>query len=168
MLNFNLNANSFYAYMRQMQSQHKEIGKDKADESRKHFFIGELEDFYKGLKSLVLFPALVVEGFQISLSDDEQQTKYRESAFCVVFDYEQHSDYEQQIDCFSKSEDIGLEILRRMAEDASESVCPINITEVSGVPILNETDRYAGVRFSFSLSNANVTEIDDNQWIIDN
>lgn len=164
MNNFNLNANSFYAYLRQLANQHKDIGKDKANENRKHFFIGELEDFYKGLKSVVLFPALVVEGFQISLSDDEQQTKYRESAFCVVFDYEQHSDYEQQIDCFSKSEDVGLEILRRMSEDAFEAVCPIKITDVSGVQILNETDRYAGVRFSFSLSNANVTEIDDDVW----
>jgi len=164
MNNFNLNANSFYAYMRQLAAQHKEITSPNEELNRKHFFIGELEDFYKGLKSVVEFPALVVEGFQISLSDDEQQTKYRESAFCVVFDYEAHSDYEQQIDCYSKSEDIGLEILRRMSEDASESVCPIRITDVSGVQVLNETDRYAGVRFSFSLSNANVTEIDDEVW----
>ena len=163
MINFNLNANNFYSYMRQLATRHKGIGKDKPEENRKHFFIGELEDFYMGLRSVVLFPALVVEGFQINPSDD-QETWYRESAFTVIFDYDDHDNYAQQTDCFSKSEDIGREILRRIAADGDESVCPIRINNIAGVQVLNESDRYAGIRFSFSINNANATEINEDVW----
>ena len=164
MINFNLNATNFYSYMREIASKHKLIGKDSEEKNRKHFFIGELEDFYKGLNSVVEFPALVVEGFKLNLSDEEQSTKYRESAFTVVFDYKDHDNYEQQTTCFSNSEDIGLEILRKMNEDACETICPIGISDISGVQIINTKDKYAGIRFSFTLFNANVTEINNLIW----
>ena len=164
MNNFNLNANSFYAYMRTLAAQHREIGVDNQEDNRKHFFVGELEDFYKGLCSVVKFPALVVEGFQINLSDNEQDTVYRESAFVVVFSYNDHQNTDQETDCYSKSEDVGREILRRMAYDGDDAICPIRISNIQGVQVLNETNKYAGIRFSFTLSNANVTEINTKVW----
>ena len=165
MLNFNLNANSFYAYMRGLAAKHKEIGPDKEGENKKHFFIGELEDFYKGLRSVVEFPALVVEGFQVSLPSEDQSLKERESAFVVVYGYEDHKNTDQETDCFSKSEDVGLEILRRMMQDGDEASCSIRISNITGVQILNETNKYAGVRFSFTLSNGNRTGIDKKMWL---
>jgi len=149
--------------MRQLAASHTAIGNDNSVENRKHFFIGEMEDFYKGLRSVVEFPALVVEGFQLNL-DEWQETLYRESAFTVVFDYNDHDNSAQQTDCFSQSEDIGREILRRIAADGDESLCPIRINNIAGVQVLNETDRYAGIRFSFSIYSANVTDINEDAW----
>lgn len=164
-MNFNLNANTYYAYMRQIASQHKEIGADIPNENRNHFFIGELQDFYNGLRSRVLFPALVVEGFSLNLLDN-QEALYRESAFTVTFPYEQEDNYDQQTECFSKSEDIGKEILRKMLLDAENANCPISISDIAGTMILNNTERYAGIRFSFTLVNANTNTINKSKWNI--
>ena len=161
MTNFNLNANTYYAYMRTLAAKHKDIGPD--TKNSKRFFQGELEDFCNGLRSDVVFPALVVEGFKINLTDN-QETKYRESAFAVVYNYDEHGSIPQQTEGFSNSEDIGSEILRRMMEDGDEADCIIRIEDISGILILNETKRYCAVRFSFTLHNGNDTEIDTDKW----
>jgi hypothetical protein len=51
-----------------------------------------------------------------------------------------------------------------MAYDGDEAICPIRISNIQGVQVLNETNKYAGIRFSFTLSNANRTEINNNVW----
>jgi hypothetical protein len=151
--------------MRQLASEHKDIGEDNPKENRKHFFQGELEEFYKGLRSVVEFPALVVEGFKLDFRN-VFDFKNRESAFTVVYAYKDHEAYEQITEAFSNSEDVGLEILRRMLEDAQEVDCQIRIDDISGIQIQNEKEKYCGIRFSFTLYNGNDTDINPDKWNI--
>jgi hypothetical protein len=151
MNNFNLNANAYYAYMRAIAAENENIGADNPAKNLQHFYQGELEEFYKGLRSKVEFPALVVEGFSLHLSFEHPSLKHRESAFTVIYPYSDDDDYRQITECFSKSENVGLEILRKMATDGANVPCQIRIEDISGVQVLNERDRYAGIRFSFSV-----------------
>ena len=159
--NFNLNANNFYAYMQSLAQQHKDILHTEAD---KHFFIGELEEFYLGLRSKVNFPALVVEGFNLYVSVHSKTEKGRKSSFTVVFAYDQDNDYEAIIECYSHSEDVGLEILRRMDADGEELSCQVRVEDIEGLQIINDQDRYAGIRFDFVLVSYNNPDIQSDKW----
>jgi hypothetical protein len=89
----------------------------------------------------------------------------RRPIYKIVFAYDEHDSSAQQIDCLSYSEDIGLEILRRMSVDGDAAPCPIRINDINGIPIINETDRYAGIRFNFTMQNANPTKPNSNVWV---
>jgi hypothetical protein len=153
MNNFNRNASTYYAYMRKLAAENENIGADDTAKNLQHFYQGELEEFYTGLRSKVEFPAFVVEGFRLHLSFEHPALKYRESAFTVIYPYSEDDDYLQITECFAKSENVGIEILRQMTTDGANVPCQIRIEDISGVQALNERDRYAGIRFSFTIYN---------------
>lgn len=162
-INFNDNAGSFYAFMREIAENHVDI--KHVDNKDKHFYRGELEEFFVGLRSKVKFPALVVEGFELNYSEQNPITKHRESAFTVVFSYKNRDDYDAITDCFSKSEIIGDEILNMMAKLGKDLPCQVRIENIHGVQIINENEKYAGVRFSFVLKKLHNTSINKMQWL---
>lgn len=163
MLNYNNNAGLFYAFMREMAEKHNDI--KHVDNKDKHFFRGELEEFYVGLRSKVRFPALIVEGFELNYSDDSQTLKYRESAFTVAYSYQNEDDYDAITECYANSEITGEEILNKMKSAGLELQCQIRIENIHGVQIINETEKYAGVRFSFSLKKLHPATVNAEKWL---
>ena len=162
MINFNDNAGCFYAFMRGIAEPHADILHSNKE---KHFFIGELEEFFMGLRSKVRFPALVVEGFELNYSDEKPIIKHRESAFTVIYAYTQKDDYNAITDCYSKSEIIGEEIINKIRQEGMDLPCQVRIENIHGLEIINENEKYAGVRFSFTLRKIHTTKINANKWL---
>lgn len=159
-INFNNSIASYYQYMQQLAQEHVDIQDSKEDT---HFFKGELEDFYMGLRSIVKFPALMVEGFRLNISIPQEKFN-RNTAFIVVLDYADNEDKNQITTCYTKSEEIGLEILRKMYTDATALRCKIDINDIDCVQVINESERYAGIRFDFILESFFITDIDPTKW----
>ncbi|MFA5659265.1 MAG: hypothetical protein WC900_08270 [Oscillospiraceae bacterium] len=162
-INFNDNAGLFYAFMRKIAETHADI--QHVDEKNKHFYRGELEEFFMGLRTKVKFPALVVEGFELNYSENQNTFKHRESAFTVIFSYANKDDYEAITDCFSRSEEIGDEIINYMKAYGKKLACQVRIKNVNALQIQNETEKYAGVRFSFSVEKLHKTSTTASKWL---
>lgn len=161
-INFNDHAGNYYAFMREIAENHVDI---KHSDTNKHFYRGELEEFFLSLRNKVKFPALVVEGFELNYTETNPIVKYRESAFTVIFDYRKRDDFDAITDCFSKSEIIGEEILNQIKTYGKNLACQVLIENIHAVELLNETELYAGVRFSFSLKKIHQTKIDSTKWL---
>lgn len=76
-----MTSGQYYQYLESLATQHVDIQHSSVE---KHFFRGELEEFYMDLRNKVKFPALVAESFELSFSND---TKMRETSFIVACAY---------------------------------------------------------------------------------
>jgi len=135
----------YYQYMESMATNHKAI---KHRDNKKHYFRGELEEFYMDLRNKVNFPALIAESFEISF-DDEKKT--RETSFIVACDYKESKNWSKIYGATGTCESIGDEILRRMMTDSDNGDICANIEPISAVPLLNEQHLYAGMRYTIRV-----------------
>lgn len=139
----------YTTYMRSLATQHRELHHTTEE---KHFFRGELEEFWKQFRSDVCFPCLIVEGSDNEYSGSEHNlTKKRNTSFIVADKYDQHDDYNTIQLKMSRCEEIAEQIMGRILTD--EDNCPFQSVEVeslTGQYLQNEANRYVGYRMSFS------------------
>jgi len=135
-----------------------------------HYFRGELEEFYTGLRNRVNFPALIQEGSEIHFTSDQACNSFKErgSSFMIVQDYQDDNDYDAIYAAFDLCETIGDEIIRRINRDKYDPACMIIkdflLEDVSAVQIQNMRERYVGVRYTISHKTPFWHEPNPTQW----
>jgi len=159
MSNINNTPANYYGYMKTLAERHDLI---KHTENEKHFFRGELEEFYIGLKNKVNFPAMIAEGFTLNYGDNLQR-KERESSFIIAEKYTEQKDYGDIDRAFNLCEIIGEEIIRRLLEDEEFNDCA-TFEAVSAVQIINEMEKYVGIRFTITANSPFFEDINPEMW----
>jgi hypothetical protein len=155
----NDNPLQFYSYMEQLAVNHKDI---KHHEKEKHYFRGELEEFYMGFRNEVHFPALIAEGYEL---EHDKERKSREFSFIVVKDYNENNDYNSIDAANDMCEMITEDILRRIIFDIDEHNLNYIFEYGNGVQIQNEDKRYVGMRYTAVLKSCFNEDIDETKWI---
>lgn len=139
----------YTAYMRSLATRHRELHHTTTE---KHFFRGELEEFWKQFRSEVCFPCLMVEGSDNEYSGREHNlTKKRNTSFIVADSYDQHDDYDEIQLKMSRCEEIAEQIMGRIIMDEDATIFQkVEIESITGQYLQNTTNRYVGYRISFS------------------
>lgn len=142
----------FTALMSSLASAHRDL-RHRTDE--KHFFRGEVEEFFRQFRSDVNFPCLILEGSELDYSGSEYNVvKTRHGAFIVADTYALKDEYDTIQQKMSECERIGEEFVGKMlqlAEEGNAIVAGLDINSVSAVYMQNQTNRYAGCRFEFDI-----------------
>jgi len=149
----------YYSYLASLAEKHVQI---QHSESSKHYFRGELEEFYMDLRNKVRFPALIAESYDLSYTDDGEKT--RETSFIVATNYSESKNWNQIYAATNLCENIGEDILRRMLADEEGGEICAAISLVSATPLLNEMYLYAGVRFTISVNSVFDDAVDAEKW----
>lgn len=155
-----MTSQQYYQYIEGLARSHRLVAHTPA---RKHFFRGELEEFYMDLRNRVKFPAVVAESFELSW-DEDAEFKRRETSFIIAAAYNESKNWDNIHTAFDLCERIGDEFLRRMMEDAADGSLCAAIVPVSAVPVLNEQHLYAGIRYTITVKTPFDTEPDTDMW----
>ncbi len=156
-----MTAHQYYQYLEDLAASHVLISHVPGDGNGKHFFRGELEEFYMDLRNKVKFPALIAEGFELSYDDG---TVKRETSFIVASDYKESKNWDNIYAAMTLCERIGNEVLRRMLGDNDNGDLCANIEPVSAVPLLDEQHLYAGIRYTIVVETAFDYNVDKAKW----
>lgn len=130
-------------------------------DTEKHYFRGELEEFYTDLRNKVRFPAVVAESWEISFPDDH---KDRETSFIIASAYKESKNWQHIYAALDLCERIGDEFLRRIMADASNGAICADVELLAAVPMLDEQHLYAGVRYTIRLSTPFNPNPDESEW----
>lgn len=123
----------------------------------KHFFRGELEEFYNKLRSDVKFPCMILEGSEIDyIGQTYNLAKVRHCAFMIVDNIEKMRDYEEIQVRMSKCEKIGEQIMGRIIQEAGkpETGSPfaqLVVSDMSAEYWHNEVQKYVAFRMKFTV-----------------
>lgn len=156
-----MNAETYYHYIENLSERHTLVQHSPSGE--KHFFRGELEEFFMDLRNKVSFPAIIAESFEIRY-DSEEETKTRETSFIVATTYKESKNWSKINEALSLCERIGDEFLRRMMDDAENGGVCANFVPVSAVPMLNEQHLYAGIRYTIDVHSPFDSEPNPDMW----
>lgn len=148
----------YYTYIESLAEKHVQI---QHSDTSKHFFRGELEEFYMDLRNKVRFPALIAESYELTY---DESNKTRETSFIVATNYQESKNWAQIYAATNLCENIGEDILRRMLSDEEGGEICAAISLVSATPLLNEMYLYAGVRFTISVNSVFDDDIDEGKW----
>ena len=122
----------------------------------KHFFRGELEEFYNKLRSDVKFPCMILEGSEIDYEGQTYNlTKLRHCAFMIVDNIEKMRDYDEIQSQMAKCERIGEQVMGRIIKEAGDAragspFSRLLITDMSAEYWHNETQKYVAFRMKFT------------------
>ena len=140
----------YTTYMRSLAERHTSLHHTTEE---KHFFRGELEEFWDQFRSVVNFPCLVTERSDNEYSGQiSQMVKKRTTTFMVVDTYDQHDDYDDIILKMSNCETIAEEILGRMIVDEDSPFFSIDTNDIRGEYLQNEQDRYVGYLIALTFT----------------
>lgn len=156
-----MTVHQYYQYLESLAEHHVFINHVPDDSNGKHFFRGELEEFYMDLRNKVKFPALIAEGFELTYDDDKMK---RETSFIIASDYKETKNWDNIYAVMTLCERIGNEVLRRMISDNDNGDICANIYPITAVPLLNEQHLYAGIRYTISVESAFDSDVDETQW----
>lgn len=157
-----MNAETYYNYIENLSEKHTLVQHSPTGE--KHFFRGELEEFFMDLRNKVTFPAIIAESFEIRYGGDEGDTKTRETSFIVAASYRESKNWDKINEKLELCERIGDEFLRRMMDDAENGGVCANFVPVSAVPMLNEQHLYAGIRYTIDVHSPFDSEPNPDMW----
>lgn len=139
-------------YFCELASRHKNIGHSP---EKKHFFRGELHEFFDGFRSKMNYPAVVMESSLIDVRGDMQQRLIRTLAFIVVKGH-QRDDWAEVSSVLSECETIGLQLIGKLREDMAcgshPGVSLARLEDVHAGPIAKTEMKYVGCRFEFTVS----------------
>ena len=144
---------NIYGYLRELVS---EIGYFRQSMTENHFFRADIDEeqgeFYEALKNKVRYPAFVAESFGNTYTKTEKGIfKERMMAFSIVEGTRTDNDYNELDTINDRVEPIGDEIMRRLIDACREARCPIEIDETEATQIRNTQERYAVMRWSFTM-----------------
>ena len=80
-----MTSSSYYNHIEHLARTHKLVAHTDRD---KHFFRGELEEFYMDLRNRVKFPAVIAESFELTW-DEDAEFKQRETSFIIAANYKE-------------------------------------------------------------------------------
>ena len=143
----------YTAYMRHLAERHRSL---RHNPDEKHFFRGELQEFWQQFRSEVCFPCLIAESSDNEYSGSQHNpSKRRNTSFIVADRYNQHDDYNEIQLKMSMCEEVAEQIVGRMIRDM-ENETPgtpfvnLDFDSLQGQYLQNEANRYVGYRISFS------------------
>ncbi len=151
----------FYGYLEGLAEKHTLVRHNQGSPAEKHYFRGELEEFYMDLRNRVKFPAVVAESFELQFYEGK---KVRESSFIIVTNYGESKNWDDIDGAFRLCERIGDEFMRRISYDDEEGDLCANVAFESAVPVLNEQHLYAGIRYTFTVEQDFDDGVDENMW----
>lgn len=155
-----MNVNDYYHYIEGLAARHSLVAHSP---HKKHYFRGELEEFYMDLRNRVNFPAVVAESFELHW-EDAGDFKVRETSFIIAADYKESKNWDAIARAMALCERIGDEFLARMMQDSTDGNLCAAIEPVSAVPLLNEQHLYAGIRYTINVKTPFATEANPDMW----
>jgi hypothetical protein len=147
----------YYDLMEELAREHTEV--QHTDDER-HYFRRELEEFYMGLRNKVHFPAIIAEGYETSY---QNEIHHKETSFIVVQGYAERDDYSAIEEAFETCEVIGEDFLSRLVQGEATPVC-LSITPLGAAQMINETEKYVGVRFTIDIAFIRYPSINKQKW----
>lgn len=156
-----MTVHQYYQYLESLAEHHVLISHVPGDTNCRHFFRGELEEFYMDLRNKVRFPALIAEGFELTYDDDKMK---RETSFIIASDYKETKNWDNIYAAMTLCERIGNEVLRRMLADNDNGELCANFFPLTAVPLLNEQHLYVGIRYTINVESAFDSDVDETQW----
>ena len=140
----------FYAFLKHEAETNEMIG---AKEGEKHFFRGEINEFYTGLRNDCAFPAVIGEGFANDYDEEGNGIwKRRETAFAVVEGYEDTNDWDQIDDAYAVAETIGDDILSKLIDLYRDQRCIVTVKKMECGQVENQPEKWAGLRYQITIS----------------
>lgn len=153
----------YMVYMRKLASEHRQM---QHTDEEKHFFFGELPDFWQNLRSEVHFPALVAEGCENEYTGSRNNlSKRRTTSFSIVEGYDQIGDIVDMTEQVSTCEKIAEEVLAKMMTDREKPFSQIDVESINGEYLANEQQKYVGYRINLTLVDAGICANNPNAWI---
>lgn len=149
----------YYQYIESLAANHVMM---RHSDTEKHYFRGELEEFYMDLRNRVKFPALIAESFEISFNGD---VKTRETSFIVACNYPESKNWESIYYNLSLCERIGDDILRRIMSDVGNGEICAEVEVLSAIPLLDEQHLYVGMRYTINIGCEFDWDVDEQAWI---
>ena len=121
--------------------------------SSRHFFRGEVEEFFQQFRSEVRFPCLIVERSDNRYVGNIPMAtiKSRQLSFIVADRYDQHDDADDVELKMSLCEETAEQILGRMFADIDGDSSPfleLDTASIEGQYLQNMQDRYVGYRIT--------------------
>lgn len=153
-----MTAEQYYTYLQSLATAHVLIGHSA---NEKHYFRGELEEFYMDLRNKVSFPVLIAESYEINYDEEK---KIRESSFIIATNYQEAKNWGNIYTAMNLCETIGDEILRKMITDGEDGEICGQVSPITAIPILNEQHLYCGIRYTVQISSEFSTEISNQMW----
>ncbi|MEA3378041.1 MAG: hypothetical protein U9Q69_00215 [Nanoarchaeota archaeon] len=138
-------------------------------EAEKHFYKTELEELLIGLQNTINYPALVLEGYDISFTDhgSDNFLKDRDGAFSILKMCNDPNDASKIYAIYESCEIIVnniLNIIKYHKEKKTHAVVKdFEFSSVEVLPIANENGGY-GMRCSFRLTSNYNTTLNLNLW----
>lgn len=152
----------YTVYMRTLATRHRRLHHTPEEP---HFFRGELQEFFEGLRSRVEFPCLIVEGSEVEYAGTRQNlTKRRNTSFIVADSYDQVGDFSEMEEKMSGCEMIAEELLGRMLTDTSKPFHNVEIEGAEGQYLANESQKYVGYRVNLTLIEPNICIKNKEVW----
>lgn len=150
-------------YMGKLARLHKDL-QDKPTE--RHYFFGDLPDFWANLRSEVNFPALVAEYSEVNYVGERNNiSKRRVTSFSIVDGYDQAGDVSEMVLKVSNCEKIAEQVLGRMISDTDKPFRNIDIESITGEYHANEANKYVGYRINLTLTDPNICVHDKSAWL---
>lgn len=148
----------YYQYIESLAASHKMVGHTAAE---KHYFRGELEEFYTDLRNRAHFPAVVAESFEITFAEGN---KDRETSFIIAANYKESRNWQQIYAALDLCERIGDEFLRRIASDMEDGSMCGDVDFLAAIPMVNEQHLYAGIRYTIRIRHPFNMDPDEDEW----
>ncbi|MGQ7868693.1 hypothetical protein [Sunxiuqinia sp. sy24] len=141
-------------------------------DKEKHFFRLELDEVLGGMnRSDVSFPMLILEGYSFDYTDNKSDNllKNRRGAFMLIDHLSDTSDYNRMHQIWEEMEQIGDDILAKIKADKRNPQTPavrnFDFASVDANLLMTEFGNNVGIRFTYTLSAAQPTDVDESKWL---
>ena len=143
-----MTSSQYYQYIESLARSHRMVAHS---DTEKHFFRGELEEFYMDLRNRVKFPAVIAESWEITFT---QGSKERETSFIIAAAYKESKNWQNIY--------AALDLCERIADDGG--LCA-DVELMSAIPMVDEQHLYAGVRYTIRMSCPFNPDPDEDEWL---
>lgn len=161
-MSINSNILDLHQYFEDLAKKHKSV---LHTDQKKHFFKGGIEDFFKGLKNKVKFPAVVFEGFELNYSGEgDDVEKDREFSFIIIQEYATNENVDQIAKATSDCERIGEDFIKKILDDIENSSCKFSFRGATGILMENTNEKSIGMQFTCNLTSNFNTKVNAAVW----
>ncbi len=157
------------SYFETLAREHKAISHS---DFEKHFFRYELDEVFTGVHSQMNYPALVLEGYGFSFTDNASDNiiKRRTGAFILIEHIPDPGDYNYIHQIWDKLEEISDDIIARIRADKRKPGSPvknIDMSSINGSLISTEFGNLYGIRITYSFDGLFAADVDSDKWKAD-
>lgn len=155
-------------YFEKLAENHVEINHTNTE---KHFFRLELDELLTALPTTANFPALILEGYDIALSDplSDNAMKKRNGAFVLMEHLPDPGDYQDIDEKWDFLEEIADDIIALMKEDSKDRTNPaklpirsIDLDSITGTLFISGNT--IGIRYTYAIEGRFNSEVNTKKW----